>query len=909
MYKIKKRSGDIVPFELGKIKGAITRTFESIDRPYQDSIVEKLAMTSVANAEKKISNNILSVEDIQDSVESILMSYGYEDVAKAYILYRKQHENARNVQTTLLDYKKTVEKYTENTDWRVKENSTVTYSLGGLILGNSGAIIANYWLSEIYDEEIANAHRNCDIHIHDLSMLSGYCFTGDTIVKTLDGKNRTFEQLVNENVKELWVYSYDIDENKVVIAKAENPRVTRYTDELVEITLASGKKIKCTPDHPIMLRDGTYIEAQKLKPNMSVMPLNISEKGKYITINKFWCGEQDKKRQYLHRWVAEQTIGRPIQDDEVVHHLNEDKHDNRPENLQVMLDKEHRAMEVKKTMETDLWKQNNNERLVNYNKSDVKRKSVSEFASSRKRDDLGRFVEFKYNANLDVEKKAYNHRVRSVKRVRLDTPIPVYDLTVPKYHNFAVGGNIFVHNCAGWSLKQLIKEGLGGVQGKITTRPAKHLSTLCNQMVNFLGCFTDDTRIVLSDGTTPTIREMLDSGKTEWKVKSYDPKTNSVIDSKMDNLHKTRTVDEYLELEFEDGDIVKCTPDHKFYTYNRGWVEAKDLTEDDDVANLDYNKYVVYKITNKQTGEFYIGSHITTNKNDGYMGSGVKITEQVEKFGKDAFIKQILDETTDETSLRELEATYINKYRNDPLLLNKVKYVNHGFDGINNYKRFPNKLRGILVQKDGEGIYVTKRSLQTFLNNGYKLSGFDEVCVKNTVTASPKMLGKKHTYKTRQLMKHRSQETSVIRGKHISEGIRKIGPDGMNSAKRNQNRVLENGMTHHQMIMKKQMENGTNNFIKKNPNYIWFNDNGNEKRVTVFSVGCSPKDIRTRIDQIFSFYNSSSVWDVSQSTFEKFINDYPDWTGKFNLIGFQHSCRSAIKRNKLNIEMIGSVLV
>ena len=175
MYKIKKRSGDIVPFELGKIKGAITRTFESIDRPYQDSIVEKLAMTSVANAEKKIQNNILSVEDIQDSVESILMSYGYEDVAKAYILYRKQHENARNVQTTLLDYKKTVEKYTENTDWRVKENSTVTYSLGGLILGNSGAIIANYWLSEIYDEEIANAHRNCDIHIHDLSMLSGYC--------------------------------------------------------------------------------------------------------------------------------------------------------------------------------------------------------------------------------------------------------------------------------------------------------------------------------------------------------------------------------------------------------------------------------------------------------------------------------------------------------------------------------------------------------------------------------------------------------------------------------------------------------------------------------------------------------------------------------------------------------------
>lgn len=175
MYKIKKRCGDIVPFELSKIRGAITRTFESIDRAYQDSIIDTLALKAVANAEKKISDNILSVEAIQDSVEAILMSYGYEDVAKAYILYRKQHENARNAKNTLLDYKQTVEKYTNNTDWRVKENSTVTYSLGGLILGNSGAVIANYWLSEIYDEEIANAHRNCDMHIHDLSMLSGYC--------------------------------------------------------------------------------------------------------------------------------------------------------------------------------------------------------------------------------------------------------------------------------------------------------------------------------------------------------------------------------------------------------------------------------------------------------------------------------------------------------------------------------------------------------------------------------------------------------------------------------------------------------------------------------------------------------------------------------------------------------------
>lgn len=175
MYHVRKRNGDSVIFDLSKIQAAITKSFESCGRNYQDTIVEKLAMKAVARAEQRIKDNLLNVEDIQDSVESVLMSYGYEDVAKAYMLYRKQHENARNATNTLLDYKQTVEKYTNNIDWRVKENSTVTYSLGGLILGNSGAVIANYWLSEIYDEEIANAHRNCDMHIHDLSMLSGYC--------------------------------------------------------------------------------------------------------------------------------------------------------------------------------------------------------------------------------------------------------------------------------------------------------------------------------------------------------------------------------------------------------------------------------------------------------------------------------------------------------------------------------------------------------------------------------------------------------------------------------------------------------------------------------------------------------------------------------------------------------------
>lgn len=175
MYQVRKRNGDSVIFDLSKIQTALTKSFESCNRNYQDVIVEKLAMKAVARAEQKIKDNLLFVEDIQDAVESVLMSYGYEDVAKAYILYRKQHEKARNAQETVLDYKKTMDGYLQAVDWRVKENSTVTYSLGGLILGNSGAMTANYWLSEIYDEEISNAHRSCDFHIHDMSMLSPYC--------------------------------------------------------------------------------------------------------------------------------------------------------------------------------------------------------------------------------------------------------------------------------------------------------------------------------------------------------------------------------------------------------------------------------------------------------------------------------------------------------------------------------------------------------------------------------------------------------------------------------------------------------------------------------------------------------------------------------------------------------------
>ena len=175
MIRVAKRDNSIVDFNLDKIKGAISQAFDATNKVYDDQIIELIALRSTANFNSKIKDGVIHVEDIQDGVEIALIQSGYVDVAKAYITYRKQHENIRQMAATELDFKKTVDNYLNINDWRVKENSTVTYSVGGLILSNSGAITANYWLSQVYDQEIADAHRNADFHIHDLSMLTGYC--------------------------------------------------------------------------------------------------------------------------------------------------------------------------------------------------------------------------------------------------------------------------------------------------------------------------------------------------------------------------------------------------------------------------------------------------------------------------------------------------------------------------------------------------------------------------------------------------------------------------------------------------------------------------------------------------------------------------------------------------------------
>ena len=175
MYQVVKRDGSVTDFNIAKISAAISKAFEAQNKQTHPSVIDLIALHVTADFEPKIKDGKITVEAIQDSVEKVLSESGYADVAKAYILYRKQREKVRNINSTLLNYKDIVDNYLKINDWRVKENATVTYSVGGLILSNSGAITANYWLSEVYDDDIATAHRNADIHLHDLSMLTGYC--------------------------------------------------------------------------------------------------------------------------------------------------------------------------------------------------------------------------------------------------------------------------------------------------------------------------------------------------------------------------------------------------------------------------------------------------------------------------------------------------------------------------------------------------------------------------------------------------------------------------------------------------------------------------------------------------------------------------------------------------------------
>ena len=171
----KKRNGELVKFDLKKIENVIIKAFDAENKNYNNDIINKITTMVTGNFNNKVKENTINVEDIQDAVEKTLIESGYVDVAISYIKYRNKHEIMRQIDATNINYVDTINKYLEIDTWKVKENSTVTYSVGGLMLSNNSAITTNYWLTQVYDKEIKDAHENADIHLHDLGMLTGYC--------------------------------------------------------------------------------------------------------------------------------------------------------------------------------------------------------------------------------------------------------------------------------------------------------------------------------------------------------------------------------------------------------------------------------------------------------------------------------------------------------------------------------------------------------------------------------------------------------------------------------------------------------------------------------------------------------------------------------------------------------------
>lgn len=179
LRSVVKRSGEIEAYNRKKIEAAINKAISAVDGRVNNKkavfLTDKVEEKLKAVMANRYAHSIPAIEEIQDVVELVLIEQQEAALAKAYILYRAKREAVRDTESLMLNIDSTMDGYLSQSDWRVKENANVNFSLGGLILHNSGTITANYWLKNIYTPEIAEAHKTAAFHLHDLSMFSGYC--------------------------------------------------------------------------------------------------------------------------------------------------------------------------------------------------------------------------------------------------------------------------------------------------------------------------------------------------------------------------------------------------------------------------------------------------------------------------------------------------------------------------------------------------------------------------------------------------------------------------------------------------------------------------------------------------------------------------------------------------------------
>lgn len=185
---VRKRSGDTVPFQQEKIHSAIERAGKA-SKALDTEEAELLTMQALKVIAHRFEQREPDIEQIQDIVEQVLISANHFATARAYIVYREQRSRLRRDQHTMVDVAASINEYLDRADWRVNANANQGYSLGGLILNVSGKVVANYWLSHVYPAQVGRAHREGDLHIHDLDMLAGYCAGWSLRTLLMEGLN------------------------------------------------------------------------------------------------------------------------------------------------------------------------------------------------------------------------------------------------------------------------------------------------------------------------------------------------------------------------------------------------------------------------------------------------------------------------------------------------------------------------------------------------------------------------------------------------------------------------------------------------------------------------------------------------------------------------------------------------
>lgn len=459
-------------------------------------------------------------------------------------------------------------------------------------------------------------------------------------------------------------------------------------------------------------------------------------------------------------------------------------------------------------------------------------------------------------------------------------------------------GDIQIHDldmlanyCTGWSLRALLQEGFNGVKGKVESNPPKHLASALGQMVNFWGCFTDDTKIKKSDGSSISFREIMDQGIKEIEVLSYNDKTGQIEPAIMNNFHKTRTVDQTIVLTFEGDKKVRCTLDHKFWTWNKGWVEAQDLTEEDDVASLPERKYFTYKVTNLVNGEYYYGSHSTFDVDDDYLGSGVLIEESVKKYGRDCFKREILNYYKTNEELKTAEIDLISGSICDKNCLNlKVTFLGRDNKETYNTHNYTN-FHKILVRRGDKIAYVWRERFDVELKDlGFEIADVNLVYnngsknfydPKGKAKLTKGVLYKEWSIPTfgkiragqSEFMKKLTNSIDendevwrVVNGRRISEGLNKIGADGLTPVQRKMKRVCSDGLTLGKHIAKVQLEKGVHPFQQSNiQKRNAAKANTPENRLKAMTTVCS-KFLNWLVDKGYRVKD----WDIKEVRFKYF---------------------------------------